>query len=772
MKRFDYPFKLTGGGKACREYGCGDISARLDFLEANMVRMAVYKSGAALLPSFSVCPEGTMPVCGRERLSAEGFSCVSPIGEEREDEARFVLPCGITLSLTLQNLLLRAENDRGAVFVERAPMAQNFGGELGEGVYHFLTRERDERVFGLGDKGGSINKAGRAFRIDSVDCMGFDAERTDPLYKHIPFYICENSAGSFGIFYDTSANSYIDLGAEVDNYYGDYKYFKTEDNALVFYLMFGTRLEILKSFARLCGKPAFPPKWSFGYCASTMAYTDAPDAGAQMEGFLKKLEEERFECSGFYLSSGYTSIGDKRYVFNWSEEKFPDPKAFAQSYESRGIHLIPNIKPAFLTDHPMYNELAQKGFFIHYANGEPALVRFWDGFGSLLDFTNPAAFAFWKEQVTEKLLKNGISCTWNDNNEFGIRERAALCHGFGNGEVPACQIRPVLTYLMGEASRQAQEEFDGAKRPFLSTRSGNAGSRRIAQTWSGDNRSEFSDLRFCHNIGMTLSLSGQYFYGHDLGGFSGEKPGRELLLRWLQHGVFEPRFTIHSWNSDGSATMPWTYPDIEDSVRALFAQRKRLAPYLYDAAYRAVAEDAPMNAPAFMLFDDSDCPVESDSFMVGSKLLAACIFDEGKTETAVYLPKNEGGWFFGGERYEGGKTVEIAVKPTDESAFFVRCGSIICTDEAKYAKNAQEQLVFSVFAPKTGSFEDSFFTDDGEGRGYLEGECVQLHFQVTADEKAVSVIWQNHGKMPFTPEIRLCPRDERVLICERKEEKK
>ena len=769
MKRFDYPFKAACSGASFRCYRCEGIFARLDLLEDNMLRMAVYGGEDELLPTFNICPDGEMPVSGRDRLDISGFSC-PPLSPARDAEAeRFSLPCGVTLTLEKQNLLLRAENERGTVYAERAPLAQSFGGEYGDGVFHFLSRERNEHIFGLGDKGGDIDKAGRAFRIDSVDCMGFDAQRTDPLYKHIPFYICENSAGCFGIFYDTSANSYIDLGAEIDNYYGDYKYFKTEDNALVYYLMFGTKLQILQSFARLCGAPTLPPKWSFGYCASAMAYTDAPDAAAQMQGFLKKLETERFECSGFYLSSGYTSIGERRYVFNWSEEKFPDPLAFAESYESRGIHLIPNIKPAFLLDHPMYDELAQKGLFLHYADGSPALVRFWDGFGSLLDFTNPAAFSFWKAQVTEKLLQNGITATWNDNNEFGIREKAALCHGFG-GEVPAYLIRPALTYLMNEASRQAQAEHSPEKRQFLSTRSANAGVRRLSQTWSGDNRTEFKDLKYCHNIGMTLSLSGQYFYGHDLGGFAGERPSPELLLRWLQHGVFEPRFTIHSWNSDGSATMPWTYPDIEDAVRRLFAQRKWLLPCLYDAAYRAVTRDEPMNAPAFLFFDDPACPIESGSFMVGQKLLAACVFDEGETQTSVYLPQNDGGWFFGAKRFDGGQTVNISVRPSDESAFFVRAGSVICTDESAYAKNEPEKLIFTVFAPKTGHFNDSFFTDDGESFAYLHGGCVLLNFEVSADENSVSVIWLNAGKRPFTPEIVLCPGDDRELICKRKEE--
>ena len=33
-------------------------------------------------------------------------------------------------------------------------------------------------------------------------------------------------------------------------------------------------------------------------------------------------------------------------------------------------------------------------------------------------------------------------------------------------------------------------------------------------------------------------------FGPDIGGFAGPKPGEELFLRWLQYGVFLPRFKI------------------------------------------------------------------------------------------------------------------------------------------------------------------------------------------------------------------------------------
>ena len=262
----------------------------------------------------------------------------------------------------------------------------------------------------------------------------------------------------------------------------------------------------------------------------------------------------------------------------------------------------------------MYKEIEKQGLFVKNPDGTPFVTQFWDGLGSYIDFTNPKGCDFWKKQVTEKLLDYGIDATWNDNNEFDIRDWDALANGFGFGKIKARNIRPNLTYLMVKSSYEAQRAKYPDKRPFLSTRSGNIAVRRLAQTWSGDNMTSWHDLYYGHYVGLTLSMSGMFFYGHDLGGFSGDMPSSELLLRWIQHGIFEPRFTIHSWNKDGTATMPWSYPEIENAVRDIFSQRKQLLPYLYSSAYNCVSYDEPMNAPLFLYYEDEDIEEDSASF--------------------------------------------------------------------------------------------------------------------------------------------------------------
>lgn len=762
--KFSHEF-VKENNKGFLTYKSENVNVRIDALGEKLLRVAIYKDEEDILPTFNIDPDSKeIGANGRDRLSLDGFDIKEIEASSNENVDTFNLNGNIKVTIDRNNLLIKYEKSGKLLFSDRSPLAYNFDGEFGEGSFHYISRETDEKIYGLGDKAGKLNKAGKSYRIETTDPMGYDAETSDPLYKHVPFFICENSTGSYGIFYDTSDTSYFDFGREINNYYEPYKYFKTEDNALVYYVMFGTNLEIVKQFSHICGKQMLPPRWSFDYCASTMAYTDAPNSEEQMNAFLEKLEELDLNCQGFYLSSGYTSIGKGRYVFNWNTDKFKAPEKFIEKFQNEGVNLIPNIKPAFLDSHPMYEEIKNQGLFVKNADGTPFVTQFWDGVGSYLDFTNPKSREFWKSQVKDKLLDKGIIATWNDNNEFDIKDTKALANGFNDKEVNASRIRSVLTYLMTYSSYLAQKEKYPNLRPFLSTRSGNIGVRRMAQTWSGDNYSNWKSLKYCHFIGLTMSVSGFYFYGHDLGGFSGEMPSRELLLRFLQHGLFEPRFTIHSWNADGSATMPWSYEDIIPSVKEIFDQRKELAPYLYNCGYKAVEFDEPINAPVFLYYEDADR--ESDSFLVGKNILVTPILDEGVNEITVNLPNGDN-WYLDCKVYNGGETVKLKIPANGKMKYFVKCGSVIPTDKSRGYKS-KEDLALTVYPIENGTFTDTFFSDDGVSFDYLNNSCVKLNIEVKCDKDKVTVTYENLGDMDFTPNFVLANGDERKFNVERK----
>ena len=183
---------------------------------------------------------------------------------------------------------------------------------------------------------------------------------------------------------------------------------------------------------------------------------------------------------------------------------------------------------------------------------------------------------------------------------------------------------------------------------------------------------DFRDLRFNHYQAMTMALSGFLFFGPDIGGFAGPKPSRELFLRWLQYGVFLPRFVLHSWKPGEEPTMPWLYPDLLPAVRRLFALRERLVPYLYEQAEKARLGHEPLIRPVFLL--DDEYPVESDWFLCGEDILVCPVFDEGAANVALALPRYGDGWRLRGQGplYPPGEELIVPCLPEDEPVWFTR----------------------------------------------------------------------------------------------------
>lgn len=148
--------------------------------------------------------------------------------------------------------------------------------------------------------------------------------------------------------------------------------------------------------------------------------------------------------------------------------------------------------------------------------------------------------------------------------------------------------------------------------------------------------------------------------------------------------------------------------------------------------------------------------------MLGQDILAAFVFDEGETSANVYLPKGAD-WYLDAQLYTGGQAVTLSLPPNAPMPYFVRGGSVLPTDEAPYGFLTAEQLTFTVYPVKSGTFTNEFFTDDGISFRYLQNDCVHLQFTVVCTESTVQVTYENTGNTAFTPQIRLCAGDGRRL---------
>ncbi|MAA99036.1 MAG: alpha-glucosidase [Stappia sp.] len=734
-------------------------------LEDALWRVLLARNGELRLDrTWSVAPAldrggDDVPFEGRPRTDLSGFSRPAFTLVEGEDGSLTLETATLRLTIT-QPLTFtwsaRQADGSFATFASERPTGAVMLGVKDNAHGHFLLRHPGERVYGLGEKSGDLERSGRRYEMRNLDAMGYDARSTDPLYKHVPVtFTVTPDAGAYGLFYDNLASCWFDLGNELDNYHKPYRAYRATDGDLDYYMSWSPDLlGLVKGHTRLTGGTAFPPLWSLGYSGSTMHYTDAPDAQARLEGFVRLVAEHDIPCDSFQLSSGYTSIGPKRYVFNWNHDKVPDPKAMSAVFAEAGLHLAANIKPCLLQDHPRYGEAQAAGLFVLDSESDvPERSSFWDDEGSHLDFTNPATVDWWKENVTSKLLANGIGSTWNDNNEYEVWDASARCNGFGR-DIEIGLIRPLMPVLMTRASRDAQLAHAPDRRPYLISRSGAPGLQRYAQTWSGDNRTSWDSLRYNIRMGLGMSLSGLYNIGHDVGGFAGPKPGPELFVRWVQNGIFHPRFTIHSWNDDHTVNEPWMYPEVTPLVRAAIRLRYRLLPYLYTVLYKAVVEAEPMLRPTFLDHDhDPATHVECDEFLIGRDLLVASVVDEGARTRSLHLPDNGTGWwdFHTGIHHPGGSELTLDVDLAS-MPLFVRAGSAIPLAEGLSRADAARDgtrtwLVFPVPAAldQGHAHESLEYADDGFAADALAGNHALTRAVLSGDADVVRLALTRKG---------------------------
>ncbi len=732
---------------------------RVRAMGEHLLRIVVEPEGG--LPekrSWMIAPEGDVPWEGRDRDDLAGFA--PPETAHAKDGAAHLLAAG-SFRLRLEGAPLRLSVEQKVEGLWRPWFADRGTGgfaltERGGRLRHFQHRPFGDRHFGLGDKTGPLDRTGRRFRILQLDALGYDAEIGDPLYKHVPYMAVQTEDGlTGGMFYDSLAPMTFDLGCERSNYHGIYRYVEAEERGMDLWLIAGPDLAaVTRRFTRLTGRPALPPRWSFGFAFTTMHHADDAKGQAVIEAFAERCRAEKIPISAIHFGSGYSSRGPRRYVFTWNKSKFPDPQALFAKLTSLGFPTVANLKPVLIDDHPDYAEVKAAGGFVKDENGEPVLEQFWDGMGSYLDFTNPGMIRWWQERLKRQVLDVGFTAGWNDNNEYEIGRDGAQATGFGTPmEAPAA--RPLHALLMTRATYEATLARDPSKRPFTITRAGPAGLQRYGETWTGDNYTSWHTLKWNIRNGLSLALSGQSKVGHDIGGFTGPRPGPELLCRWIEMMALHPRAVMNSWKPDvapdwQAATTPWIHPEVLPQVRAALDLRTRFLPLMYTLAHQAHRDGSPIIRPLLHDFpEDPAAYADQDALMLGPDVLFSPVVEEGSRTKTQYLPRTAQGWieYRTGAHHPGGTTVTVDA-PLGSPPVFIRVGAVLAlasaTPDVK-PHDAPARQLYCAFAGPRGEGGGAHMEDDGESFAYRDGALLDIVFRAAWSGGVANVAIERRG---------------------------
>ena len=606
----------------------------------------------------------------------------------------------------------------------------------------------EDCFYGFGEKSGSFNKAQKFMSMSPKDAMGYNPRETDSLYKHIPFYIKLNrgTRKAVGYFYHNTCECDFDMGREKSNYWKPHSRYRTDGGDIDLFLIAGPSVrQVVERYTDLTGKSAMLPRYALGYLGSSMYYPELDnDCDDAILDFIDTTREEKIPVDGFQLSSGYCTVetdkGIKRCVFTWNKKRFKDPREFFAQMEKRGVTVSPNVKPGILLIHPKLDEMKAKGMFIKASGSdEPGIGTWWGGKGVFADFTNPSTRTYWKEMLKENVLEYGTSSVWNDNCEYdSLVDKDCRCDFEGKGGTIG-QLKSVMSNIMCHITDEAIHETFTNTRPYIVCRSGHCGIQRYAQTWAGDNLTCWDSLKYNIATILGMSLSGVANQGCDIGGFYGPSPEAELMVRWIQNGIFQPRFSIHSTNTDNTVTEPWMYGDCTDYIREAIGLRYQLSPYLYSLMERAHETGLPIMEPMCSAFqEDVKCYEEGVDFMLGDSLLVANVVEKGAVSRKVYLPEGETFYdFYTRSAYEGGRTVELPVD-LGSIPLFVRSGAIIpmAEDRLDNLKTQQaEHIRILCAADRDGRFE--LYEDDGISMDYEKGGCLKTSITMTAGERTV-----------------------------------
>ncbi|HAT4190042.1 TPA: DUF4968 domain-containing protein [Clostridium perfringens] len=579
--------------------------------------------------------------------------------------------------------------------------------------------------YGLGEKGGDLNKKGCYTENFNTD----DPETDDDsitYYKTIPFYVALKEKATYGIFFDNSFRSYFDMGKEM----GDRIFFGAIGGQIQYYFIPGENIkEVVKNYTTLTGRMEMLPLWSLGYQQCRFSYFSQEE----VRELVKTFEEKDIPLDVVYLDIDYM---DGFRVMTFKTPNFDDAAGLIGDLKEKGIRTITIIDPGVKVDeeYDVFKRGKEGNHFTKKLDGEMFIGAVWPGDSAFPDFSNKDCREWWKSELKKFISEHGMDGIWNDMNEpcvFNNDHKTMLetcLHNSDNGVIEHKEFHNRYGFEMSRCSKEAQEELHPNERGFSMTRATYAGGQRYSSVWTGDNMSLWSQMRMSISMNANLGISGFSFVGNDVSGF-GLDSSEELFIRWMEMGPFIPIFRNHS-NMYTRRQEPWAFgPRAEKIAKKSIELRYELLPYIYDLYYISHKEGLPIFRPMIMEYEkDMNLLNMREQFMLGENMIVAPVLYEGERSKTVYLPK--GSWFnyFTMEKLQGGKWYKLPCE-LDEILVFVKEGSIIPTYNKKFrnVKERPKNILLKVFGENAKGFH---YNDDGHTMEYLDGKYTYMDIEV------------------------------------------
>jgi len=353
---------------------------------------------------------------------------------------------------------------------------------------------------------------------------------------------------------------------------------------------------------------------------------------------------------------------------------YPDPHGLVADLHARGLAVLGYLTPFVVVGRSGYAEAAARGYLVTGPDGavdhEP-----WQGADhrSYVDFTNPAATAWWQDRVRRGLADVGFDGAMQD---YG--EDAPISARYANGE-PGTLVHNDYPVLYARAVRAVAQSVKPDATVFFA-RSGYTGSQSaVTGRFTGDQTRTWDARTGLGSVvaGMLNgSLSGWPYWGPDIGGFLDGSGARDTQLwnRWVELGALSPVMR-DMLGAQADPIGVQTDPATLATFRGYALLHRALEPYLHQLALEAHTTGMPLVRPLW-LTDPAD-PIAwsvTDEYMLGPDVVIAPVVTPSTTSCTVRLPAGQWRDYWSGATLAGPGWIR-ADAPVGHIPLYLRAGS-------------------------------------------------------------------------------------------------
>ncbi|ARD42907.1 TIM-barrel domain-containing protein [Colwellia sp. PAMC 21821] len=605
-----------------------------------------------------------------------------------------------------------------------------------------------EKILGGGQRVLGMDRRGQKMPLYNRAHYGYETESSQMYYG----LSAVMSSNKYIIVFDNSANGELDIAHDE----ADILQFSAIGGRTSYLIIAGDSYpKLIENLVDVTGKQPLPPRWSLGNIASRFGYHSEQEARA----VVQKYHDEDFPLDAIVFDLYWFGPDIKGHMgnLNWDTKAFPTPVDMIKDFKAEGVNTIMITEPFILTSSSQWQSAVENSALMKNALGQPEKFDFYFGNTGLVDvFDEKSQDWFW--QYYQQLAEQGVAGWWGDLGEPEVHPANGL-HSLDGANVTGDEVHNAYGHKWAEMVFKRLQKFQPETRPFILMRSGFIGSQRYGMVpWTGDVSRSWGGFKPQVELALQMSVLGLSYIHSDLGGFAGDGPiDKELYIRWLQYGVFQPVYRPHA--QENAKPEPIFHDTkTKDILREYVKLRYQLMPYIYSLSIENSLTGMPIMRPMF--FEDEtklSMIDEKDSYFYGDALLVAPVTEQGARRVEMNLPTGVWFNFWNDQRYLGNQKTTIAA-PLNQTPVLVRGGAFIPMVEAVQSTKDYNTKNLTLHYYADASVKSSsavMYNDDGKDPNSLaNGDYETLTFNATQQDKNLSINLRQAGDFSGIPASR------------------